>query len=209
MARKLLSDSLNVSDMATRIVSLYKNADEWMVNEGRHWYPTVGDNAYVLAHETGFTVETVAAVIAAFSPQTRWVDNMNDAANLLHGRPNRLGVMGTNYDRAYRVLNSLDPVDALRWGSKTGKPGGPKMFAFANNILGSNAEVTIDVWAIRAATGLVWRNGDDTDQAAKVINWTGAYDKIANAYRLAAKWLGVAVTAVQATVWIAVRGKAD
>lgn len=202
------SDSLDSDVMAARLINLYYDADDKTRRQGAEWYPSAGDVVVAWSIRYGVTVEAVAAVIAATSPQTRWQDNLRDAEYVLSGKDRRPGVMSENLARARRVLAADDPVDELRHGSKSGKLGGPKMHAFALNILGDTHAVTVDVWATRAALGLTWRVTEDSDRAARVLGWVGAYDRIADAYRKAAAAVGIAAPEFQATVWIAVRGKA-
>jgi hypothetical protein len=73
--------------------------------------------------------------------------------------------------------------------------------AFARNIAGDWNEVTIDMWAFRAACG---------DLAIeKYLARKGAYETVAEAYRIAAKKFGIAPAQMQAIVWVAIRGRAD
>ncbi|ATN94077.1 N-glycosylase [Mycobacterium phage Kumao] len=203
MARARKSDSLSVEEMAIRISTLWESAEQWMRNAGASWYVDAHTWAERTADETGHTVEQVAAVIAAYSPRTRWIDNLLDADNLLRGKDKRNGVMAENHKRALRILASDNPVYALR-GTNPEKLTAPKIWSFAQNILGNGNAVTVDIWAARAALGDV-----TTEQAEQTLSWAGAYERISDAYRKAAANAGVAPSTMQAAVWIAIRGKAD
>lgn len=193
-ARARKSDNLSVDEMAARLLNYWHNAKEWMREAGASWYLSAQEWAEGQARETGVSVVLVAGVIAAYSPQTRWIDNLIDADNHIRGKALRTGVMGSNVKRATNVM-------------AMGLPGlgkGPKTAAFARNILGDTDAVTVDVWAARAAFGTM-----DKQLASQMLGWVGAYDMVADAYRKAAAEAGVSASTMQAAVWIAIRGKAD
>lgn len=75
---------------------------------------------------------------------------------------------------------------------------GPKISSFAANLKGDNSRVTIDTWASRAAV-------NDDDHTAKNLIGGKGYEKVAEAYRMAADKRGVPATAMQATVWLHIR----
>lgn len=204
MSKQLKSDALDVDAMSETVINWWLISQPWMKDAGAQWYPIARAWVVDRANELDLSIEYVAAVLAAFSPQTRWVDNLVYADTFLRTGQRARGAMTSSYSRAVRIGLADDPVLALTQGSKTRKISGQKMFAFANNILGSNVHVTVDVWAARAAL-----DTDDKADTTKVLGWVGAYDKIALAYMKAAATLGVSPSVVQATVWIAIRGKAD
>lgn len=193
-ARVRKSDSLSVDSMAAQILQYWHAAEEWMRVAGGTWYAAANTFATATATATGHDVVTVAGVIAAYSPQTRWVDNLADAMNHLNGSATRSGVMGSNVKRAHNVVA----------GGLAGLGKGPKTAAFARNILGDTDAVTVDVWAARAAFGTM-----DKALASTMLGWVGAYDLVAMAYRKAAAEAGVTPSHMQAAVWISIRGKAD
>ncbi|WP_164911543.1 DUF7178 family protein [Mycobacteroides franklinii] len=194
MSKNRKSDSLSVDEMADRLYSLWQSAAPWQHDAGTRWYDSARQWVIEAAERHNVSNEVVAGVIAAYSPQTRWVDNLRDAEYHLAGSPLRSGVMGSNVRRAAAVIEQgLD-----------GLGNGPKVKAFARNILGDTDAVTVDVWAARAAFGTM-----DKAIAAQMIAWVGAYDKVADAYRKAAAHAGVPASVMQATVWVAIRGKAE
>lgn len=196
MTRPLLSDTLDVDLMAARILSCWSTATDDQRMFGAVWYGDVLAWAEELAGDTGHNVVVVVAVVAALSPRRSWADNKADAEVLLRGGQKRRGVMRSNLARAQRVLQSDHPLGVLA--------SGPKMYAFACNILGWTNHVTVDVWAARAALG-----SDDKSHVARTLNWVGAYERIADAYRKAAAEVGVDACVLQATVWVVVRGRPD
>jgi hypothetical protein len=140
-ARK--SDNLSVDTMAARLLDYWHGAEMWMREAGATWYTDAQAWAQERSAELSIDVVFIASVIAAFSPQTRWTDNLLDADNLLRGNAPRKGVMSSNLNRAI----------AARVRGLSGLGNGPKVQAFARNILGDTNAVTVDVWAARAAFG--------------------------------------------------------
>lgn len=194
MARKRKSDSLDIETMVDRILAAYYSAEPWQLEAGTRWYDNAQQWVRDAAKRHQVDAEVVAGVVAAYSPQTRWVSNLVDAEYHLAGRPLRSGVMGSNVNRARNV--ELFGLDGL------GK--GPKVNAFARNILGDTDAVTVDVWAARAAL-----DTEDERELANTLRWVGAYQLIADAYRKAAAETGVTPHVMQATVWVVTRGKAE
>ena len=95
--------------------------------------------------------------------------------------------------RARRALESDNPLETFG-------PTAPKTARFARNLLGDRTVVTVDVWALRVALG---RHADEN-----ALKRAGVYAAIEHAYILAAARLGVDPVTVQATTWVAIRGRA-
>lgn len=201
--RRLADDVLDVDAMVRNILQWWQDASPEQRAAGETWYADAWVFTAELAAETGHAIETVAAVVAALSPRTSWRFNKIDAQDVLRGRRPRTGVLGDNLRRAQRVLLADDPVDELTRGCKSGKPGGPKIHAFAWNILGDQDRVTVDTWAARAAIGV------DGDTAGHILKWVGAYELVSLAYRKAAAAAGVTPAVMQATVWTVIRGRSE
>lgn len=119
------------------------------VAAGSTWYNEAHDVAADIEHETGVSVWTAAAVLAALSPSNKWERNILDARNLCEawstGRSPasvRCCTYNANKEKAWRILE--------------GDPGvldnSPKVWAFANTITLRNkaACVVIDRWHARA-----------------------------------------------------------
>lgn len=110
---------------------------------GANWYATAQEAAATMAKRYGVSLDTVAGVVAALSPNNRWERNLRDADNLiaaytLGGPGDALGVKtstyGKNKAKALAILQGADPLEAL---------GGLKVRAFYGCIIGANA-VCID-----------------------------------------------------------------
>jgi hypothetical protein len=190
---KRLGLPVSQATMVKRIIGYVNEAflDNDAYEAGMSWYRHADDIARELAEEYDVSEEIAAYVIAATSPRTFWSFNVKHARAILAYEDAPSGAMGTNDARGRAVRD---------YG--IGHIGnGPKVNAFARNIAGDWNEVTIDMWAFRAACG---------DLAIeKYLARKGAYETVAEAYRIAAKRFGIAPAQMQAIVWVAIRGRAD
>lgn len=191
----------NVGAMTRRILKWHDGASDADRHTGLTWYDDARAFAGTLAKGTGYSVAQVAGVIAVLSPQVDWNGNMRGAVNacahhMAGQRPERIDEYSgyrANVAKAWRVLDG--DLDAVR---------GPKVEAFAAAIRGDMSHVVVDAWAIRAARDArralaLYASEDEQD---------GIVEKraIAEAYRRAAALRGITPSAMQAVVWVAVRG---
>jgi hypothetical protein len=189
---KRLGLPISRATMVKRILGYVNEAflDDGAYNAGMTWYGDAATIARELAEEFDVTEEIAAYVIAATSPRTIWSSNVKHARAILAYEDAPSGALGTNDARGRAVRD---------YG--IGHIGnGPKVNAFARNIAGDWNEVTIDMWAFAAACG---------DLPASMLARRGAYETVADAYRIAAKKFGIAPAQMQAIVWVAIRGRAD
>lgn len=163
-------------------------AEVWA--EGTEWYRTAHATAADFAADFGITVDTAARVIAVLSPRKRWADNVAVARTIIAAHTSGSpvwtipGTFGANVRKANLILSG-NP-EAL---------SGPKVTRFYQNIMGTEHEVTLDVWAMRGAgSDLIAPNGK------------AMYAAIAEAYCIIAAEYGVSPSALQAVVWTVVRG---
>ena len=177
-----------------RLVTLFQSATDAELDYGLTWYADAHEQLRSIAAEHGVSVDTAAAVTAALSPQTNWPDNLNKTRQLLATGDTYGFRLGRG--RAQRVVAGEAPLDVL---------GGPKVRAFYSNLadpVGSDA-VTVDRHAVDAALGFV---GDDNSRK-RILERKGGYEGIADAYRSAARVLGVKPHVVQAVVWAVWRNR--
>lgn len=178
-------------DMVATILRHYDNASASDANEGAVWYAVAQRFAEALTAGTRLSLAQAAGVIAALSPRVRWLTNMHAASMIvdaaLAGAPEpRVAGLSTNRAKAWAIACGGEPLSIL---------GGQKVRAFYANIMGDENEVTVDVWAARAALGEF-----ATDRIP-----TGQYNAIADAYRIAADARNVSPMVMQATVWVYIR----
>lgn len=169
------------------IIAAYNAATEDQKAKGKQWYPVAHDLATMLAD--GDTRKG-AGVIAALSANKSWSENTKIAARAL-GSGKATGHVKDAILKATRIMNGADPVDVLPMTMKTGN--------FYRCILDpSDPEpVCIDRHAHDVAVGKVFGN-DDRGLSSK-----GRYNALADAYRAAARVLGIVPSELQAITWVA------
>ncbi len=201
---KPLGAEVSHRTMVKRILVWFDRATAADIAAGSAWYGEAYRTADAMAAATGHPVDTVAAVIAHLSPQTRWVQNVNAAWSLLATDTRAPGMLIENYGRAVKAVHAPDPL-------ATFGPRAHKTDAFALAILGDSDAVVIDVWAARAALqGAAYRLRDGLGNAvAHRIKRKGVYDAVAQAYRSAARSRNVTPCQMQAIVWTVIRGTAE
>lgn len=171
-----------------RYVRLIRKATPAQLEAGSRWYDDARELARTLvdihnAQSWGelWTLDTAAAVIAAYSPNMRWSDNVRRAVAHASGQY----VFGI-----YATPEKLAAIDTHGRGALTG----PKVTAFAANIVGDEQAVTIDIWMARAAKLA-------SDQPTPV-----QYRTCVNALRKAAHRTGLTPATAQAVIWCVIRG---
>jgi len=169
--------------------------EEWKY--GLAWYQSAARAAEVIAEQTDSDRSTAAAVIAALSPRVRWSYNVADAIAIADGATSGFMAIGRNVVKAWRIIAGESPSDVL---------GGRKVRSFWRNIAHpyTSADVTIDVWTLRALV-------DDTRTDHYVERYAflarrGVYDAISDGVRRSADERGIMPHQVQATVWVHARG---
>jgi hypothetical protein len=173
--------------LADRLERLAAETSEQAWTDGRIWYERARTAAQKMAAESGYTFEQCVAVIAHLSPRVLWDRNLAMAWEMV--RTGDTAGLGRNVAGARLALASADPLSTLH---------GPKVRAFAANIVGDDSAVTIDVWMLKAF-GLV----------ENILRRTGVYEALAGIIRTVAARLGTTAAALQAAIWIHVRGSAD
>ncbi len=199
--------------MVKNILALYFEATQYptVVDEGRMWY---GD-AYKWCVETGYRFGlsgyVVAGVVAALSPGSRWDRNKLDAVSCLTAASNDEGVEGfksatyhkLNKEKAYRIARGEHPLCVL---------GGNKVTAFYLLLVSPYDPdvVCVDGHAVQIALGI------EDEAIKKAPSMTAKlYDKVADAYREAAKYINssamndkrITPAQVQAVCWVMQRIK--
>ena len=156
------------------------------------WYQDAYKIACSLAQKYNTQTERVAGIIAALSPLKRWDKNVELAEDLLAGR--YVGHTKRMVAKAYKVSKcDIADIPAVLNGNK--------ITDFYSNIINPTCDtrVTIDRHAIMIAMGGVHISQSDL---AKLCNTDKRYSAIAEAYRRAAKKLGVRPLEVQAVTWV-------
>lgn len=173
-----------------RITHAWGNASPQDIADGHAWYAKAHQLALEISPDD---VARGAGIIAALSPRISWSRN-KVAAQIIADRyrdgqemPYVTGVLQANARKAWRIASGESPDVVL---------GGQKVKAFYANIIGDHDAVTVDTWAAKVATD------DDTRLYPHI------YDDIASSYRHVARKVGVSPAILQASTWVAIRGRA-
>jgi hypothetical protein len=163
---------------------LVKNATFGQVEQASKWYMDAERVAAQVARNLDSTLEVGATVVSAFSPRERWTNNVTKAISFSLG--NSIPGFKNNMVMANNAI--AFGYDALK---------GLKTNAFARAIAGDEQAVVIDVWMLRAV-GIEKKTPSQSQ-----------YNELANAVKKVAFDYGMTPRAMQALIWIVVRGSSD
>lgn len=183
---------MTAEQVAERAIAHFHAAAPQTREAGRLWYTRSRRDVRAIASllPPGVGQSAAAAILAALSPQTQWVQNwlwaerIAAAAGRGDRRRPRVGGFPNNRAKAWRIANGENPDHVL---------GGLKVRAFWRALYGDPDAVVLDLWMFRAF-GL-----PDAPPAS-------VYRTCAEGMRIAAAELGVAARDLQATIWLHVRG---
>lgn len=177
--------------MADAILATHGRSTEEQRKDGRAWYPTAREVCQGIA-DGRVPVDRVAAVVSALSPRCSWKLNLVWAHRVVEAH-----VAGQVEPPAVSTrVNRAKAWSAIRGQTVT---FGLKTASFVANIMGNLDEVTVDAWAMRAAS--VDRPGGTLTPLQ--------YGRITDAYRAAATIVGEKPADMQAICWIVMRGGGD
>lgn len=124
------------------ILAVYFSANPAEVQHGAQWYKQARLIAQTIADNYSLSLQTVAGVIAAISPNNRWERNIIDADLLCKLYANggdcaalKVSTYPANKRKALQILAGFDPFDIL---------GGLKVRAFYDCIMGNLSAVCVD-----------------------------------------------------------------
>jgi hypothetical protein len=180
----ILSTKGNPMDYAAIYSGIVKNATFGQVEQASKWYVDAERIAEKVAENLNTTLEVGASVVSAFSPRERWSVNVARAIAWSLGQ-----------DVACLKNNLVMANNALTLGFQALK--GMKTNAFAKAIAGDEQAVVIDVWMLRAV-GIEKKTPNQSQ-----------YNELVNAVKKTAFDFGMTPRAMQALIWIVVRGSAQ
>jgi thermostable 8-oxoguanine DNA glycosylase len=154
------------------------------VEEASKWYLDAERVAHEVAKNLDADLETGASVVSAFSPRERWTNNVEKAVSFSLGKK----VVGLPNNLAMAKKAIVLGFDALN---------GQKTNAFARAIAGDENAVVIDVWMLRAL-------GIEKKTPSQSV-----YKEMARAVTAVAKLHNMTPRAMQALIWIVVRGSSQ
>ena len=154
------------------------------VEQASKWYIDAEKVAHEVARNLDISLDKGASVVSAFSPRERWATNVAKSIAFSLGQD----VVGLSNN--LRMANAALTLgyDALK-GAKTN--------AFARAIAGDEQAVVIDVWMLRAV-GIEKKSPTQAQ-----------YKEMADAVTKVATKFGMTPRAMQALIWIVVRGSAQ
>lgn len=189
----------------SHILAVYFTASDSEILNGERWYCDAQDIANSIATDLGLSVETVAGVIAALSPNNRWERNVIDARNICtayqHGghvdaAAVKVATFNANKLKALQILSGSDPLAVL---------SGLKVRSFYCCIMGDPDAVCVDGHAYS-----IWQGERIATTATPKIS-PKLYSAIAADYIKAADVLsavtgrGYPGSQIQAITWLAWR----
>ena len=176
-------------ELVSNIVLAYLSCSEEDKSCGRWWYPTAHCIARGFADEFKSSVDRTSGIIATFSPQISWERNIIAAYEFMaqpYERPS--GINTNRYMKAKEIYEG-----------RLGYIRGNKVKAFYECILSAGATdtVVIDRHSVDVAFGT-----HCTENDRKYLTNTQIYGIFEDAYRTAAKTIGIPVTELQAATWV-------
>jgi hypothetical protein len=163
---------------------LAKTATFGQVEQASKWYVDAERVAAEVARNLDTTLEVGASVVSAFSPRERWTNNVTKAISFSLG--NHIPGFKNNMVMANNAI--AFGYDALK---------GLKTNSFAKAIAGDEQAVVIDVWMLRAV-GIEKKTPNQSQ-----------YWELVEAVKKTAFEFGMTPRAMQALIWIVVRGSAE
>jgi len=154
------------------------------IEQASKWYMDAERVAAEVARNLNTTLEVGATVVSAFSPRERWTNNVTKAISFSLG--NNIPGFKNNMVMANNAI--AFGYDALK---------GLKTNAFARAIAGDEQAVVIDVWMLRAV-GIEKKTPNQSQ-----------YNELVEAVKKTAFDFGMTPRAMQALIWIVVRGSAE
>lgn len=177
----------NVDRYAARFNRRLRKASPSAVIGGLEWYETAAETCQLLAERYGCTFLQACAVVAAFSPKTRWSHNLKLARDFLSTGQAR--TMGSRIRAAQRALER--GLDSFSTDTS------PKVLEFGQAIAGLASAIVVDVWICRAA-GLA----KDSPTKRQRLEIQAAFRRVARKHNLTPR-------EAQAIVWVVERGKSQ
>lgn len=196
------NSAVAVKLMAVNILRVYHGAPLPARDQGRNWYGLMRALLADVAERRGLSLDAVLGAAAAISPGMRWEFVPMHVEALAKGtRGHKVPTYSRLFvSRARTCLRGKAPLDTL---------GGPKVRAFFRCLMGEVGPVCVDGHAACIARGIRSNiRGDRADIAPSRVA-PAQYEKIADAYRLAANAVGIAPHEMQAITWIAWRDSWD
>lgn len=177
--------------MVRNILKVYRSATDAQRAEGLDWYGDAHALATTLAMSYDANVRKAAGVISALSPMANWERNQTLAIRLYAEHGLTAGGLKANLSKANAIYAGADVAGTLK---------APKTAAFAACIADPThpTAVVIDRHAHDIAVGTV----TDESTRSTALDRKGGYEAFADAYRTAARKVGISPAQMQAITWV-------
>lgn len=158
-----------------------------------NWYAIAHKWCADVAQTYGLTVSQVAGITAAMSPQISWEKNKLQTILLIQKKRNNEALVGlvayrANVAKAERIYNGENALDVL---------GGKKVRSFYGNLMLDDSTVTID----RHALHIALHGTGNEEKSGSITPTDKLYDIAQDAYKTAARILGIAPYNLQSITW--------
>lgn len=184
MTQSTRTDNLPDADtLREHFIAIYCDTSESERAEGRNWYPQAARMIRRMAKDSGLTPMRAAGIFSVYSTNNTWKGNVTMATNACAGDARGMRAVLAKVERIQAGERVHDVV-------KTSK-----LRNFSRNLAGDYNAVTVDRWMARAA-------GDFSGVQPEGER----YAHIAQAIREAAEDMHETPAAMQAILWVAVRG---
>lgn len=199
MASKHLYNSgdFNGIDVVNNIITVYnvvttQLSSVELVNAAQ-WYEIAHKWCMDVASAYGLTVSQVAGITAAMSPQISWDKNKLQTILLIQKMRNGEELTGlmaykVNVEKARRIYMGENALDVL---------GGQKVRSFYGNLMLDDSTVTID----RHALHIALHGTGNEEKSGSITPTPKLYDIAQDAYKAAAKILGITPYSLQSITW--------
>lgn len=184
-------------DLVANIIAVYnavvaQSTSAELVNAS-NWYAIAHKWCADVASAYGLTVSQVAGITAAMSPQISWGKNKLQTILLVQKLRNGEELTGlmaykANVEKARRIYNGENVLDVL---------GGQKVRSFYGNLMLDDSTVTIDRHALHIA---LYGTGNE-EKSGSIAPTDKLYDIAQDAYKMAARILGIAPYNLQSITW--------
>lgn len=184
------------------ILAIYHMATPDECANGIAWYQNARHDAEDIAARHGVSLRVAVGVIAALSPNNKWVRNVTDADNLIaayiageHVESVAVCTYNKMRQKAWGILQEMPDDDQHVMRLLNGQ----KIVSFFCNIMGHDT-CTIDGHALNIARGERVNLSDNKTNIGKKL-----YAELQGAYNVAAHSCGLKAYEMQAITWVAWR----
>lgn len=189
---------ITIAQMVENILNCYHLSEPIHKEQGAIWYSQEYSWCEQLAKETGVYIERVAYAVAVTSNNIRWEKQKSLSKDFILWI--KYGNEPTGFKRGIIDRCAIKAAEIILHGNISACSG-PKVNAFARNLLGEKHSVTVDRWALWVSLGRVV-----PEQLTSSWVRPGSRRRaVESAYHEAAYQLGMDVSTLQAITWLYAR----